>query len=188
MSITVIMGPMFSGKTSELIRLIDRKRIAGKKCLIIKHTKDNRFDNASNIVTHSEIIYSKCPIIYLSTLEESAINLVNDNGYDVVGIDEGFFFSKVLKPFFNKLADSGIDVIVSTLESSFRQELFLDVGMLCATAEHVIKLKAICMRCKELEASFTIRTIDSTELILVGGADEYQSVCRPCLNKFKSNA
>jgi thymidine kinase len=194
MSITTIIGPMFSGKTSELIRLIDRKRIAGKSCLIIKHCQDNRFDNITepndssfdiyHVTTHSNIRYHKCDILYLSNINDENITNHIFKKYDVVGIEEGFFF-KGINYFCNKLANNNIEVIVATLESSYKQELFAEIGDLVATSENVIKLKAICMHCKKEEASFTVRTFNSNEEILIGGTDKYQSVCRSCLNNFR---
>ena len=203
MSITVIMGPMFSGKTSELIRLIDRKRIAKKNCLIIRHTDDNRFDHAhdqisdnnlstgandvlKHITTHNEFKYQKCDILYLSNLsgdDELFANICLK--YHVVAIDEGFFFVGINK-FCNELANNNVEVIVATLESSYQQRLFSEIGELIANAETVIKLTAICMRCENEDASFTIRTIESDKEILVGSDDIYQAVCRKCLNEFKT--
>lgn len=191
MSITTIIGPMFSGKTTELIRLIDRKRVAGKRCLIIKHSTDNRFDdmesdeNIYHVTTHSEIRYHKCDIIHISDFDIALVDHISQK-YDVVGIEEGFFF-KGINEFSNILADKLIDVIVATIDSSYKQEIFVGIGDLIASSENVIKLTAICMRCKLAEASFTIRTVESDKEILVGGTDIYQSVCRACLNNFRQN-
>ena len=193
MSITTIIGPMFSGKTTELIRLIDRQRVAGKKCVIIKHSSDTRFDNNSSttdngiyhITTHSDICYCKCDIIYLSDLTDDNIAKELTKKYQVVGVDEGFFF-KGINNFCNKLANTGILVIVSTLESSYKQTLFPEIGDLIGSSDRLFKLTAVCMRCKNNDAFFTIRTIDSDEELLVGDEDMYQCVCRSCLNQFRS--
>lgn len=191
MSITTIIGPMFSGKTSELIRLIDRKRIAKKNCLIIRHTGDNRFEYADNlskhITTHNEFKYQKCDIIYLSDFSEDSLLSTICSKYQVVGIDEGFFF-KGINNFCNALAYRGICVIVASLESSYQQNLFTEIGELIATSEIVIKLTAVCMMCENTEASFTIRTIESDKEILVGSNDIYQAVCRKCLHEFRKKS
>lgn len=190
MSITTIIGPMFCGKTTEFIRLIKRKQIAGKNCLIIKNGIDDRFNkedgDTAHVTTHDGIRYQKCDIIYLKDFKDDGFVQNVCDKYDVVGVEEGFFFEG-LTIFCNTLADNGIDVIVATLDSSFKQELFKEVGDLVAKSENVIKLSAICMRCGGENATFTIRTVESNELILVGTDDIYQSVCRNCLNKFKSN-
>jgi thymidine kinase len=190
MSITTIVGPMFSGKTTELIRLVDRQRIAGKKCVIIKHSIDNRFDSMDDVTTqfhvttHSKIFYNKCDIIYLSKLDDDQIIISLKQKYDVVGVEEGFFF-KGINNFCNMLADYGILVIVSTLETSYRQKVFPEIGDLMGSSEKLIKLTAVCMKCKKNDASFTIRKIESEEEILVGGNETYECVCRPCLIEFK---
>lgn len=184
MSITLIMGPMFSGKTSELIRLVDRKRITGKTCLIIKNIKDSRYDT-KNITTHSQICYKQCDVIHLIELtHEFIIDIIRLKKYDVVAIDEGHFFPN-LEKYCSVLANNQIDVIVSALDGSFEQKIFSEISNLIPNAETIIKLTAICMICKESDASFTIRTIESTEQILVGGFDIYQSVCRKCMNEYK---
>jgi thymidine kinase len=189
MSITLIIGPMFSGKTSELIRLIDRKWIAGKKCLIIKNTKDDRYDNDNNdinhITTHNKIRYQKCDIVYTTDLASQTLSeSIKQKNYDIVAIDEGHFF-KDLAIFCTTLANDNVDIIVSALDGSYKQELFGEVANLIPHAEIIVKLHAVCMRCKQSDASFTIRTCNSTEQILVGGADIYQSVCRSCLSAFQ---
>ncbi len=88
------------------------------------------------------------------------------------------FFLTMLQFFCNELANNNIEVIVSTIDSSFKQEIFQEIGKLIAISENVIKLKAVCMKCKINDASFTIRTVDNDNEILVGGSDIYQSVCR----------
>lgn len=195
MSITTIIGPMFSGKTSEMVRLIDRKRIAGYRCLIIKHCDDNRFDlklcdsekiDKNHITTHGDIRYTKTDICYYKSLDLMlAEKIVNDKSYDVVAIDEGFLFGENIVEFCNYLANRNIEVIVSTIESSYKQKILPGIANLIAISEDLIKLKSICINCKK-DASFNIRTIDSNKDILVGGADIYKSVCRSCMNNFKS--
>ncbi|AEQ32714.1 thymidine kinase [Acanthamoeba polyphaga mimivirus] len=185
MSITTIIGPMFSGKTTEFIRLVDRKKIAGKRCLIIKHIRDDRFEKndseEKHIITHNQIRYKNCDIVYSNNLFNSNFFELITTNYDVVGVEEGFFFDDVAN-FCNELANNNIEVIVSTIDSSFKQEIFQEIGKLIAISENVIKLKAVCMKCKINDASFTIRTVDNDNEILVGGSDIYQSVCRNCLN------
>ncbi|QGR53822.1 thymidine kinase [Moumouvirus maliensis] len=186
MSITTIIGPMFSGKTTEFIRLIERKKLAGKKCLIIKHTQDNRFEEVDakekHVITHNKFKYKNCDIVYNTDLmNDEFIGYIKTN-YDVVGIEEGFFFNN-LTNFCNDLANENIEVIVSTIDSSYKQEIPQEIAKLIATSENVVKLKAVCMECKHTDASFTIRTIDDEQDILIGGCDIYRSVCRPCLNE-----
>ena len=184
--ITTIIGPMFSGKTEEFIRQINRKHIAGKKCLIIKNIIDNRYNingDTHHITSHSGIRYNKSDIVYYSNIDDSDLKNIIEK-YDIVGIDEGFFF-KNISDICNKLANNGIDVIVSSIESSYKQELFEEIGKLIATSEVVIKMNAVCSRCGNDRGAFTVRTIDNDAQILVGGLDIYASICRNCLNKLK---
>jgi thymidine kinase len=185
MSITLIMGPMFSGKTTELIRLVQRATIAEKKNLIIKHKIDNRYctDN-KNITTHGNHEFSNSEIRCISEFTPEFINDVIKD-YQTVAIEEGHFF-KDLNDFCKTLANNNIDVIVSALDGSYEQKMFDEIAKLIPNTEKVIKLSSICMSCKNKEGHFTIRTIKSDEQILVGGSDIYMSVCRSCLNKFNS--
>lgn len=189
MSITTIIGPMFSGKTTELIRLIDRKKITGKKCLIIKNINDIRYDFLmeskikKHITTHNKYSYNCCDIIYLSELNREKMQNIIDDEYKIVGIDEGFFF-KNIKNFCNDLANQGIEIIVATLDSSYEQKMFQEIGDLIAISENVIKLTAVCMFCKKNDAAFTIRIVNSVQEILVGGEETYKSVCRYCMNEY----
>lgn len=190
MSITTIIGPMFSGKTTELIRLVDRKRISGKRCLIIKHDTDTRFDNSvydiNHITTHNEYRYHKCEIKYMSNFDINMDISYFIKTYDVIGIEEGFFF-KGICDFCNMLANKGVEVIVATLDSSYKQKLFPEIGDLIAISESVIKLSAVCMYCKDTDASFSIRLTSSVEDIVVGGNDIYKCVCRKCLINFRND-
>jgi thymidine kinase len=179
MSITTIIGSMYSGKTTELIRLIDRYCVIGKKCVIIRSPIDTRY---SNFKTHGNYVYDKCDIVYCENMNEEFAQDIMQK-YEIVGIDEGFFF-KGLTFFCNRLANNGINVIVSSIESSYKQEIFPEVASLIATSENVIKLKSFCMVCKQNEASFNIRTVVSDDEILVGGSEKYKCVCRICLNEF----
>ena len=184
MPITLIIGPMYSGKTSELIRLIDRKTHADKRCLIIKYAQDTRYDD-SFVTTHSQYRYKKCDVEHLMELSEEYINdLISERKYDVIAVEEGQFFPN-LSLRINRLADNGIDVIVSALDGNFKQELFKEVGVLIPFAEIVIKLSAVCMMCKNADANYTIRTnMDIVDEICIGGEEMYKSVCRSCLNVF----
>jgi thymidine kinase len=179
MSITLIIGPMFSGKTTELIRLIERERILDRKCLIIKFKNDNRY-SLTKIVTHNSYSYDKCDILNIDSLDQLNIDDIIKN-YKVIGVEEGQFFNNI-HLFSNKLANHDINVYISALDGTFKQDLFGDIGLIFPLAETIIKLKAICMKCKNSDASFTIRTIKSDDLIVIGGAESYVAVCRKCLN------
>ena len=139
---------MFSGKTTELIRLIDRKNIAGKKCLIIKHSIDDRYDKDANphVTTHNQYSYNKTSIIYVPRLTDAlAEDIIKEK--NVVAIEEGHFFPDLCE-WCLELANNGLDVIISALNGNFKQEPYDEIGKLMANAEIVNKLAAVCMRCK----------------------------------------
>ncbi|XP_015906583.1 thymidine kinase, cytosolic [Parasteatoda tepidariorum] len=169
--IQVIFGPMFSGKTTELIRRLRRYQIAKHKCLIVKYANDVRYD-AVSIATHDRQCLSAISATTLTDLENIASN------YSVIGIDEGQFFPDTVQ-FAEKMANNGKVVIVAALDGTFQRKEFGDILLLVPLAESVIKLTAVCMICFE-EASFTKRIGNETELEVIGGTDKYMAVCRRC--------
>lgn len=173
-SISLILGPMFSGKTTELIRNIKRYSIANKKCIIYKHEMDNRYDN-DKITTHDNVKWdAKCYNNLLNLLEESM-------EYDIIGIDEGQFFPDIVA-FSEKLASCGKIIIIAALDADYKRNPFGRILDLIPLSENIIKLKAICGYCKN-DASFTKRLIFSEKIELIGGSEIYMAVCRTCYIK-----
>lgn len=169
--IQVIFGPMFSGKTTELIRRLKRYQIANYKCLIIKYANDVRYDKCG-IATHDK---QTLPAVCTMLLE----NQVNEaRKYNVIGIDEGQFFPDVVQ-FSEKMANLGKMVIVAALDGTFQRQGFGDILNLVPLSENVLKLTAVCMKCFD-EASYTKRKSSDTQLEVIGGADKYMAVCRRC--------
>ncbi|CAL1278768.1 unnamed protein product [Larinioides sclopetarius] len=169
--IQVIFGPMFSGKTTELIRRLRRYQIAKHKCLIVKYAKDVRYD-ADNIATHDRQCLSAVCATTLTDLKNTAAN------YSVIGIDEGQFFPDTVS-FAEEMANNGKIVIVAALDGTFQRKAFGDILQLVPLAESVIKLTAVCMLCFD-EASFTKRIGTETQVEIIGGTDKYMAVCRKC--------
>lgn len=172
--IQLIMGPMFSGKTTELLRRVKRFSIANYHCCLVKYERDDRYDK-DNISTHDNQIAnglccSKLAEIYAQLME-----------FQVIGIDEGQFFPD-LTEHCEKMANLGKIVIVAALDGTFQRKPFGSVLDIIPMAETVIKLKAVCMKCYG-DAAFTKRTVDSEELELIGGADKYMAVCRACFHE-----
>ncbi|XP_059472251.1 thymidine kinase, cytosolic-like [Neocloeon triangulifer] len=177
--IQVIFGPMFSGKTTELIRRMKRYQVANKKCLVFKYSGDTRYDNVS-LSTHDQ---QKLPAISASNLlEHMDIAMM----YDVVGIDEGQFFSGTVE-FCEKLADCGKMVVVAALDGTYQRQGFGNILHLVPLAESVEKLTAVCMMCFG-NASYTKRIGNEQEVEVIGGADKYMAVCRSCYHKSPSKA
>ncbi len=170
--IEVICGSMFSGKTEELIRRLNRAKIARQKVEIFKPAIDKRYDE-QKVVSHDEKAVE-------STLVQSAsqiLLLVNDA--EVVGIDEAQFFDAELVNVCNRLADGGVRVIVAGLDMDYLRHPFGPMPALMATAEYVTKVQAICIRCGNL-AHYSHRTSQEEELVVLGERNNYEPLCRRC--------
>ena len=177
--IEVICGPMFAGKTEELIRRVNRLEFAKKKYLVFKPVIDNRY-STTEIVSHSN--YRKNSICVNSSLD--ILNYYNEE-IDAVIVDEVQFFDEQIVNVCEYLADKGIRVICGGLDSDFRGIPFNNVAQLLAMAEKVTKLTAICVCCGE-DATKTQRIINGMPakyddpIILVGEKESYESRCRRC--------
>ncbi len=169
--IEVICGPMFSGKSEELIKRIRRAQIAKRRVQIFKHGIDSRYD-ASDIVSHSQ---QKMPGIALTRVED-ILDMVDDRT-ELVAIDEGQFFDGHLVEVANKLANLGKRVIVAGLDLDYRGVPFGPMPQLMCSAEYVTKQLAICMTCGD-PANFTQRLTGATDQILVGASETYEARCR----------
>ncbi len=177
--IEVITGPMYSGKSEELIRRIRRVKIAKKKVKVFKPIIDNRYSN-DNVVSHSGDSIEAIPVDHPEELYD---RLEEDT--EVVAIDEIQFFSEEIVEIIESLADDGKRVIVAGLDRDFKNEPFTPVPELLAKAEYIEKLHAICLQCGD-PATRTQRLIDgepasyNDPLILVGATENYEARCRSC--------
>ena len=180
--VELIVGSMFSGKTEELIRRLNRAKIAKQKVEIFKPIIDTRYDEES-VVSHDENTILSTPV------ETSSQILLYTNDVDVVGIDEAQFFDPELASVCNQLANSGIRVIVAGLDMDYLGKPFGPIPSLLATAEYVTKVHAICMSCGNL-AQYSHRIIGDDNLVVLGEKESYEPLCRVCygenLNKNKS--
>lgn len=177
-TIEVITGSMFSGKTEELIRRLRRARFAGLKVEIFKPTVDNRY-SGTMVVSHDDKSIMSTPVE-----NASSILLLADN-VDVVGIDEAQFFDNSVVEVCNKLADSGIRVVVAGLDMDFMGNPFGPMPALLAIAEYITKVHAICMRCGSL-AQFSHRKSEESQVVVLGEKDKYEPLCRECYIKATS--
>ncbi|XP_021374444.1 thymidine kinase, cytosolic-like [Mizuhopecten yessoensis] len=169
--IQLIIGPMFSGKTTELMRRMKRYQIANYKCLVIKYSKDDRYEK-EGLATHDRQTLPAVAAERLADME------VLGESYNVIGVDEGQFFPDVVS-FCDNMAENGKIVIVSALDGDFQKKGFGDILNLVPLAESVIKLSAVCMKCSG-EGTFTKRKGQEKEVEVIGGADKYLAVCRMC--------
>lgn len=169
--IELIIGPMYAGKTSELLRRVRRYRHAGRKVLLLKHGSDDRYEKGNVAVTHDRINMDAVAVYDLSEVDTSEC--------DVVGVDEGQFFGPVLAQVVDAWARDGKVVVVAMLDSMFDRRPFDGLGQMVARAEFVDKLSAICKECGT-EASFTMRRGSDKSAIVVGGEECYSAVCYAC--------
>lgn len=170
--IEVVCGSMFSGKTEELIRRLNRARIANQRVEIFKPIIDNRYSE-EDVVSHNDTAIRSTPV-------DTASNILLMTGdVDVVGIDEAQFFESALVDVCNQLANMGIRVIVAGLDMDFQGKPFGPMPQLMAIAEYITKVHAICMRCGSL-ANFSHRLSQEEKLVVLGEKNEYEPLCREC--------
>jgi thymidine kinase len=174
----VICGPMFSGKSEEMIRRLRRAEIAGQRVVIFKPRIDDRYD-AADVVSHAG---ARMRAVAVDSVPEL---VARSAGHDVVGIDEVQFFDPIVVDAALSLADAGIRVVAAGLDRDFRRLPFGPMPELLAHAEFVDKLQAVCHRCGG-PATTTQRLVDGRpapyagDTIVVGAAEQYEARCRDC--------
>ncbi len=174
----VICGPMFSGKSEEMIRRLRRAEIAGQRVVIVKPRIDDRYA-AADVVSHAGARMRAVPVGGVPEL------LACVEGFEVVGIDEAQFFDADLVGAALGLADAGVRVVAAGLDQDFRRRPFGAMPDLLAHAEFVDKLQAVCHRCGG-PATTTQRLVDgapapySGDTIVVGAREQYEARCRDC--------
>ena len=164
--IEVVCGSMFSGKTEELIRRLKRANFARQRVEIFKPALDTRYSEA-DVVSHDNNSIPSTPV------DTSASILLFSSEIDVVGIDEAQFFDEGLIDVCNELANRGIRVIVAGLDMDYKGIPFGPIPALCAIADEVTKVHAICVRCGEL-AYISHRTVPNDKRVLLGEKEEYE--------------
>jgi thymidine kinase len=176
--LSVIAGPMFSGKSEELMRRVRRATIAGIEVLVISHALDTRSD-LTTITSHIGMNIPAVPLGDAGSIAEAA----RTNDYGLIAIDEAQFFGPELTPTVNDLLAEGNDVIVEGLCVTFDGQPFEPLPSLMAVAEDVLKLTAVCTICGR-DAAFHQRTdrpglaATAIDASLIGGLDTYAARCR----------
>ena len=168
--IEVIVGSMFSGKTEELIRRLNRALIAKQKVEIFKPKTDTRY-HEEDIVSHNERAIRSTPVNFASDI------LLLAGDCDVVGIDEAQFFDEAIVDVCNTLANSGKRVVVAGLDMDFEGKPFGPMPNLLAVAEFVTKVHAICSDTGEI-ASYSFRLSDNNEQVMLGEGSQYEARSR----------
>ncbi|CAD5218744.1 unnamed protein product [Bursaphelenchus okinawaensis] len=172
-SIHLIVGPMFSGKTTELFRLSNRYSLAGKRVVVVKYARDTRYDDLM-VCTHDLRKMDAISAVKVNDVWDELIK------HDVIGIDEGQFFDDVVECA-EQLADMGKTVIIAALDGDFQRKPFPNIATLFPLAEKVDKVNAVC-RCGD-DASFTLRTVKCNQVEVIGGKEMYEAVCRTCYHE-----
>ncbi len=171
--IEVVCGPMFSGKTEELIRRLRLARIARQRVEIFKPAVDTRYAQR-HIVSHNDQKFTCTPI----TRAEQILEMMDDSTR-VVGIDEAQFFDDAIVQVCEKIANRGLRVIVAGLDQDYRGEPFGPMPQLLALAESILKLKAVCTTCGGW-ASKSQRLSPETTRVALGATEKYEARCRAC--------
>ncbi|GAA4009998.1 thymidine kinase [Hymenobacter fastidiosus] len=170
--IEVVCGSMFSGKTEELIRRLNRAKIARQRVEIFKPALDTRY-HERDVVSHNANSIRSTPIPLAQEM------LLLTGACDVVGVDEAQFFDESLVEVCVQLANRGTRVIVAGLDMDFLGKPFGPMPALMAVAEYVTKVHAVCVCCGEI-ASYSFRITASESKILLGETDSYEARCRQC--------
>jgi thymidine kinase len=173
--VEVIAGPMFSGKTEELLRRLRRAEIAKQRVQVFKPRIDTRY-HASDVVSHDATRTGAVPVVSPAQILE-----LLERDTEVVAIDEAQFFDASLIAVVDRLAGEGRRIIVAGLDQDYRGVPFEPIPALMAVADYVTKLLAICMCCGN-PASRTQRVMGGRERVEVGARDRYEARCRTCFD------
>lgn len=176
--IEVVCGSMFSGKTEELIRRMRRATIAKQRVEIFKPAMDTRYSD-EDVVSHDKNVIASTPVTSSSSI------LLLSTDIDVVGIDEAQFFDSGIVDVCNELANRGVRVIVAGLDMDFKGLPFGPMPALCAIADDVTKVHAICVKCGSV-AYVSHRKVAEEKRVLLGETTEYEPLCRSCYQKVMS--
>lgn len=172
--VEVICGSMFSGKTEELIRRVNRALLAQQKVEMFKPAIDKRYSKKS-VVSHNGKSIRSTPVKFADDI------VLRSSECEVIGIDEAQFFDGKIISAVNELANRGKRVIVAGLDMDFMGNPFSPIDKLMATAEYITKVHAVCMECGQV-ASYSHRKVKSRQTIVLGEKDLYEALCRKCFN------
>lgn len=180
MSINLIIGCMFSGKTSELIRIAKMNKLLDKKVLMINFDEDCRYTNSEQVCTHDHVTIDSLPcgrdICYVKTFQDY-------NDAEIICVNEGQFFDNLLL-FCLEACSEKKEIHVCGLDGDYLKRPFGEILNLIPHCESVKKLTALCLSCKDgTSACFTKRTCESTETVFIGSTESYVPVCRKCYLK-----
>jgi len=174
------MGPMWAGKTTELMRQARRARAAGLRCLVIKYEGDTRYDKEV-LTTHDQNTMSAV------SANRHSLGSIDISNYDIICVDEGQFYEHLHQYVEDWLTRGIRHVYISALNGDFQGKAWREIVKL-GPIEHITNLSAICTQQRNdktcgREAHFTARITQSDELELVGGKETYTATCRECFRR-----
>ena len=178
--IEVITGPMFSGKSEELIRRLKRARIARQRVACFKPDIDLRYHRTA-IASHSAQTHEAVTVTNVARLREALYPQLEE--VEVIGIDEGQFFDQAIVQLTGELVHLGKRIVIAGLDTTFTGDPFGPIPALMAIADEVTKLSAVCIVCGA-PAIHTQRLGASRELVVVGAAGLYEARCRACFRPY----
>ena len=178
--IEIITGPMFSGKSEELIRRLKRAQIA-RRCVLCFRPDLNLSSYRTSIASHGAQTINAYVVAHTGELKEALLPVIQD--VDVIGIDDAQFFDASLVRLVTELMHMGKRVLVAGLDTTFAGEPFPPIPELLAVADEVVKLSAVCMQCGA-PAVHTQRLGPSQSLVLVGTEGAYEARCRSCFQPY----
>ena len=170
--IELILGPMFSGKSTRLIEQMRKYVYKAKKTIMVKYYADQRYSEKSEVVTHDLIKYDSINCKLLGNSFDAL------KQYDVIGIDEGQFFADLVEVC-EELALVGKIILIAALNGDFRMEPFPVIQRIISKSDKIKLLKAYCFNCHK-DAKFSLRIVQSNETVLIGAGEAYKPACREC--------
>lgn len=176
--IEVITGPMFSGKSEELIRRLKRAQIAKRRVACFKPEIDLRYSRTA-IASHSQQTLEAITVANIAALKAKLFPQIDE--IEVIGIDEAQFLGEELIDFTTDLVHMGKRIVIAGLDTTFSGKPFAPIPDLLAIADEIIKLSAVCMSCGA-PAIHSQRLGSSQQLVVVGAAGLYEARCRACFH------
>ena len=178
MSLELIVGCMYSGKSTELLRRVNRYKSIGKRVLVVNHSLDKRYSDEPVMVTHSGET--------MDAIKVDDLKWVVPINYDVIAIDEGQLFEELYNRVMYLVEQMNLDVIVAGLNGDYKRENFGEIFKLYPVASNIHHCLALCSQCKDgTPGMFTYRITDEKDQLLIGSNEMYIAVCRRCFIKTK---
>lgn len=173
--IELIIGCMYSGKTTEIMRRVQMYQTLNKPIAIYTHSCDTRYAESGNICTHNRATIAATPISFLSAIRD----LDNYMAAEIVFIEEAQFFPDLFDTVTKCVDEDKKTFIISGLDGDFKMEPFEQIVRLIPRSESVVKMNALCIKCGDgTPAAFSKRIVKSQERELVGSDGVYEAVCR----------